>query len=137
MGVVGVKSSCVSCVDLRAIGDGRYKVTLVDGAVGPKRGKRIDPWELEIICNRGRGSIIPHGGSKLNAYCRGDLAATLKALACVTVWQEGDDECTVLFDVADFQPVFELLGARRKRNLSDEAKAALVARLHRHSSVVN
>jgi hypothetical protein len=79
-----------------------------------KKGSRIDPWDIEIICKK--GLIYPHGGTRLQAYTdQPRTRARLKALSCVTLHQDGDFETTVTFDVKNFGEVVAVMKPRKKR----------------------
>jgi len=78
------------------------------------KGDRIDPWNIEMVC--AKGTIYPHGGSLLQAYTdRSRTRKMLEALPCVKVFQDGDLETTVVFDVRDFARVAEVMRPRRRR----------------------
>src|ERR1017187_422851 len=86
-------SNALQCVDVRTLG--RFKVS---GTKDRVKGSRIDPWDLEISCQR--GTIYPHGGALLQAFStRSRTRRLLKALSCVRVHQDGDLATTVIFDV--------------------------------------
>ena len=97
------------CIDVRALG--RFKVRPSGDHV---RGSRIDPWNLEILCHKGK--IYPHGGTRLQAYTDRRMArVALKALDCVQVHQDGDRETTVIFEVGAFERVAAVLRPRKRR----------------------
>lgn len=100
----------MNCIDVRTLGRFRVRPTS-----DHEKGCHIDPWNLEIICRA--GTIYPHGGTKLQAFCnRPQFRNRLKALPCVTVWQDGDSETTVIFDAKDFPEVAAILRPRQKRS---------------------
>jgi hypothetical protein len=55
------------------------------------------------------------------------------ALDCVTVHQDGSDGMTVLFDVADFAKVAEVMKPRRRRQMNDEQKRIAAERLAKYA----
>lgn len=102
-------SASKECIDVRTLG--RFKVR---GTEDRAKGTRIDPWQLEIVCMK--GSIYPHGGTRLQAYTDRNLTRKrLKVLPCVTVHQDGDFETTVIFDVLEFARVAEVMKPRKRR----------------------
>ena len=56
----------------------------------------------------------------------GPTARKLAALSGASLWQDGSDGATVLFDVALFPQVARLMHPRRCRRLSDEQRAKLI-----------
>ncbi len=86
-----------------------------------ERGHERDPWNFEIPCARFKGAIYPHGGTRLQAMIKTRfLRHALEHLTALgaTPWQVGDEEATVLFDLADFPKVADYLKAKRKRAAS-------------------
>ncbi len=85
-----------------------------------------DPWLKIIPCRAGH--ICPWGGSMLAAVTNkaGPIARKLAALPSVTLWQDGSDGVTILFDVSDFAAVPKLMRPRRCRRLSPERRAKLL-----------
>jgi hypothetical protein len=128
-----------TCVDLRELSAGRYKVTY-DPAYDPRkvpRDKR-DPWMMQIPC-RGGITIYPHGGSTLAVEVNGhkNITAALRKLG-LCVHQDGDAEKTFLFDAADVDRVAAIVRPHRRRRWSDEERRAAGERLapHRFGAVV-
>ena len=83
---------------------------------------------------RKHGYICPWGGSKLAACVNraGWIVNRLKALPGAEVAQDGDDGANVLFDVAHFDEVAEIMKPRRRhprRRLTPEQKARAVKNL--------
>lgn len=115
------------CIDLRAEFSHQYQVhtELSDGSLQ-------DPWQLIIPCRHGH--IYPHGGSLLGAatHNRGPVANRLAALPSVRIVQDGDDGINVVFDVADFDSVAQVMQPKRKRRLSAEKRAEHIERLRNY-----
>jgi hypothetical protein len=103
-----------TCVDLRELSGGRYKVTY-DPAYNPRgvpRDQR-DPWMLQIPCRDGC-VIFPHGGTTLAVECGRRRRLVLRRLG-LRVHQDGDDGATFLFDAADFDRVAAIVHPHRRR----------------------
>jgi hypothetical protein len=114
-----------SCIDLSKFG--QYRVAYEESyfaQYGP-RAHVNDPWLKIIRCRAGH--ICPWG-SKLAAVTNkpGPTAHKLAALPGATLWQDGSDGVTVLFDAADFNQVAKLMRPRRKRRLNPEQQAKLI-----------
>ena len=73
------------------------------------------------------GPYLPVGRSTLAAVTNkaGPIARKLAALPGVTLWQDGSDGVTVLFDVSDFAAVAQIMHPRRCRRLSPEQRRAV------------
>ena len=80
------------------------------------------------------GHICPWGGSNLAACTDrpGRIVNRLKALPFITVAQNGADGANVVFDVAHFDAVAEIMRPRRRRRLSGAQKAAAAERLRQY-----
>jgi hypothetical protein len=129
MGVSEKLEVGVSCIDLQAIFGTEYRVTAHDGTER-KRGKRVDPWNWEIRCARGEGSIQPYGGDRLSVYVDSPgLKDRLRRCPGVEVIQEGDTEIHVAVPVGQHDAVFRLVEPYRRRQLSEAAKSQLAGRL--------
>jgi hypothetical protein len=116
------------CVDLAERFGRRYRVEYEESYFaqhGP-RARVNDPWLKIIPCQAGH--ICPWGGSKLAAVTNkpGSTARKLAALPGASVWQDGSDGITVVFDVALFPRVAKLMHPRRCRRLSPEQRAKLI-----------
>lgn len=106
---LGGASAPQECIDVRTLG--RFKVRSTEDRA---KGSRIDPWNLEMLCQK--GTIYPHGGTRLQAHTARCRTRTLpKALPCVKVHQDGDFETTVVFDIRDFARVAEIMRPRKRR----------------------
>lgn len=114
-----------TCIDLQQRYRSKYRIRHEDD-----RETRLphDPWLLVIDCQHD-GEIYPHGGDMLGAATggRGSVAKRLAALPCVRVVQDGSDGINVIFDVDDFPAVAAVMKPRRRRRLSPEHRAKLVA----------
>jgi hypothetical protein len=129
MGVSGKPEVGVSCVDLQAVFGKEYRVTAQDGTER-KRGKRVDPWNWEIRCARGQGSIQPYGGTRLSVYVDSpSLKDRLRRCPGAEVIQEGDTEIHIAVPVTQHEAVFALVEPCRRRQLSEAAKSQLAGRL--------
>jgi hypothetical protein len=115
-----VLRSKMDCIDLQEHFGRQYRIGIEDGA------DRGDPWGLLLLCRHGH--ICPWGGHRLAACTnrRGPIANLLAKLPCVEVWADASDGITVLFDVADFDRVAEIIQPKRRRRLSPEHKAKLI-----------
>jgi hypothetical protein len=129
-----------ACVNLAQLFGDRYKVAY-DPAYDPfnvPHDKR-DPWMMQLPCER--GTIYPHGGDLLAVEVdnRTPTARKVAALPGVCVSQ-GDDgkpaddpykdwggDMTFLFPLALFDRVAALVKPRKRRRLSEEDKARLLA----------
>ena len=90
-----------------------YQIRYEDPAF---KGSRC-PWHREIICRH--GSIAPNGGTGLYAISTGRIRARIRDLslsdpARFKLTQDGDLECSIVFDVEDFTAVATILKAQRR-----------------------
>jgi hypothetical protein len=128
------------CIDLRAMFGADYRCEFEESyhAEKPEFRSVEAAWLTIIPCKWGH--IYPHGGRMLAAYCgRRSRVDVLMGLDCVTVHVDcevegkrgrpGFRECTVLFDVADFDKVAELMEPKRRYRLSPERRLACAERL--------
>jgi hypothetical protein len=120
-----------TCIDLAEKFGETYRTTYEESYYA-ERGDGAwahDPWLCIIPCRHGH--IGPWGGSRLCASTsrRGNVARALRSLPCCQVEQDGSDGVTVLFDVADFETVAELMQPHRKRRMTPEQRQAAVDRL--------
>lgn len=116
-----------SCVNLKERFGRRFKVRHEESylAENLKYRSTEEVW-LQIIPCIG-GEVYPHGGDKLAAFLRaGPRAERLKRLPCVQVKTAGSDGVTVIFDVADFARVAEIMQPRKRAQpqLSQEQRDA-------------
>lgn len=114
-----------ACIDLRATFGKTFKLTDDPSLAAECSDRRSTEraWLTRIPCANG-GFIAPHGGRRLQAFAM-SRRRRLCALPCVTVHQESADEAIVTFDVADLETVASVLGAKRRRRLSDDQRARL------------
>lgn len=116
------------CVDLAERFGRRFRVEYEESyAAQYGRDARVyDPWLQIIPCRAGQ--IYPWGESTLAASTdkAGPIARKLAALPGTTLWQDGNDGATVLFDAKDFEAVAQIMHPQRRRRLSPERKAKLV-----------
>ena len=110
----------------------RYRITF-DEAYSPRNvpQAKLDPWMMQIPC-AGRGiTIFPHGGNLLAVEVDGRraIAKKLAALPGLRLWQDGDRECTWLFDVSLFPQVAAIVQPRRRRQFTPEQRETLRQRL--------
>jgi hypothetical protein len=122
------------CIDLSERFGQRYRVEYEESyfaQYGP-RARVNDPWLKIIPCRAGH--ICPWGGRGTRGAGRlaavtntpGPTARKLAALPGASLWQDGSDGATVLFDGALFSQVAKLMHPRRCRRLSDERRAKLI-----------
>jgi hypothetical protein len=117
------------CVDLRDFGD-RFKIRN-EPEDRPAR-KTDDPWDL--IVPGSRGFVAPYGGEDLLA-CTNHSTTMKRLLATVPgakVVQDGTDGQNVRFDVTDLGGVAEVLRLRKRRRVSEEQRATMIARTARY-----
>jgi hypothetical protein len=121
-----------TCLNLRELYGGRYKITYDPAAV--TWGEKRDPWMHQIPC-AGKGiTIYPHGGTRLAVEIdyRPHIAKRVAALPGVQLHQDGTHEKTYLFDVALFDRIAAIVKPRRRRQLTAEQREALAARSGGH-----
>jgi hypothetical protein len=119
----------MQCVNLRERFGKRYRVRHEES--WHAEGRRVACPELMILLCK-YGHVYPWGGRMLAASVDGypKIAGRLRRLGCVEVAQDGDfGELTVIFDVADFVKVAKVMRPRRRRQMTPEQRAELVARL--------
>jgi hypothetical protein len=128
------KNMVEDCVNLKERFGKRFKVAdeeSYEAAYGPG-AFREDPWLMIVLCRHGH--IFPHGGATLAATTEGrGTARKLAALDCVTVYQDGSDGVTVLFNVADFVQVAKVMKPRRRRQMTEEQKRLAAERLAKYA----
>ena len=127
-------SQAAGCVNLQERFWRRFKVRYEESyfaQYGP-HATVVDPWYMIVPCEG--GEIYPHGGDMLAAYLRaGPRAKALKALRCVEIKTVGSDGTTVLFHVANFDQVAEIMRPRKRRtrHVSPEERKSLMERLEK------
>jgi hypothetical protein len=118
----------MNCLNLRDLFGHMYRVTF-DPAYDPKykRQDGLDPWMMQIPCRF--GTIYPQGGTKLAVEIDGHnrIAHKVIGTGVAKLMQDGDREKTLVFDLTDFDVVAPIVQPRRRRHLSEENIARLVA----------
>ena len=119
----------MECVNLKERFGKRYRVRHEE-SYRAARGNRAwadDPWLQIVPCQHGH--VFPHGVDMLAASTdrSGSIARRLKALPGVAVWQAGSDGATVLFPVGMIDQVAAIMLPKRRRRLSEAARAQLAA----------
>lgn len=114
-----------TCLNLAELFGDRYRIG--HDEVAQTWGERADPWMMTILCRR--GVIYPQGGDLLAVEVdyRPGIAKQLAALGGVRCVQDGDHEKTFVFPVALFDAVAAIVKPRKRRKLSPERRARLVA----------
>jgi hypothetical protein len=121
----------ITAINLRERFGKRFKVAYAPdyyAEYGPD-AITVDPWYMEILCQH--GIIGPWDETHLMACTRtaGPVCKALKALPFVRVHQDGTDGGNLVFPVAKFDEVAALMKPRKRRHLSDEAKAKAIQNL--------
>jgi len=115
------------CINLKEMFGDRFKIDVDESYYAERPEFRAVelPWLTIIPCRNGH--ICPWGGSNLAACTNGSgaIAKRLKALPFTTVAQDGADGANVIFDLAHFDQVAEIMLPRRRRRLSPEARQRL------------
>lgn len=122
------------CIDLKQRYGHQYR-TVPEQSFRAERGdtaRAVDPWLMTIPCQHGH--IFPFGGSVLAVATntRGGISKRLAALNCCTLHQDGDDGCNLLFDARHFARVAKIVKPRKRRRLSPEHRAKLLAATEGH-----
>ena len=87
------------------------------------RGNAERAWLTRIPCANG-GFIAPAGGRQLMAFATVEASPAL-LLPCVRIQRESADEAIAIFDAAHLETVAGVLGAKRRRRLSNDQRARL------------
>lgn len=93
-----------------------------------RQGQERDPWLRQIPCERGH--IAPHGDRTLAVYLERRPISAKRVLTEVPgarAHQQADNEISIVFDVDHLDAVAKIVGARRRRKLSEEHKRRLAA----------
>jgi hypothetical protein len=116
----------MECIDLQDLFGEKHRIRNEQGG---KQYQYSDPWEA--IIPGLHGDIYPHGGNLLGVATkkRGGIATRLADLPFTTVTQDGDDGMNLTFELEDFDTVAEIVRLRRRRQLSDEQRAAAAEHL--------
>ena len=117
------------CVNLRETFGNRWRIGW-DSAYDPRHVAKEDrdPRMMEIRC-KGGITIYPQGSTKLAVECdyHPQIARQLGSIPGVKLTQDGDHEKTFVFDVSLFDHVAAIVNPKRKRQLTEENRARLVA----------
>jgi hypothetical protein len=129
-----VTAKFTDCIDLRAAFGQQFRIGR-DEAYQADYGERArldDPWLCIIPCQHGH--VFPYGGTTLGASTnrQGGIAKRILALSCCTLYQDGTDGITVLFDLADFGEVAAIMRPRRRRRLTTAQRLAAAERLSKY-----
>ena len=116
----------MKCPNLKELFGDRYRV-IVEESHQAERGteikRAVDPWLLVIPGKYGH--CFPWSDSRLAVSVDGHtrIAKRIAGLAYVLVEQDGDfGEMTASFQCGDFDTIDEIMGFRRKMQLSDTEK---------------
>ena len=88
-------------------------------------------WLTEIVCRKKPGGHIFTAGPYTLGYCsepgehHGHIKTKLESMPGVTISQDGDAEFIAVFAVDKLDCVAEVVGARKKRHLTDEQRIKL------------
>lgn len=122
-----------ACINLRDRFGDRFRVSHEESYAAERSEFRSaeEPWLQIIHCRHGH--IVPWGGDLLavSTNRRGPLAARIRTLPGLEVVQDGSDGLTATFTADRFDEVADIMGAKRRRRLSPEQRAAAVERLRR------
>lgn len=107
----------------------RFRVVSEQSLIAERgeNARNAEPWLMIIPCTNGH--IYPHGDEMLGASTnrRGSISKALAMVPCVRVVQDGDDGLNAIFSVEDFDTVAAVMKPRRRRRLSPEHRAKLIA----------
>ena len=117
------------CVDLRTLAGNRYRLSR-DEAYAAECGERaqtVDLWLLQIPARFGH--FYPHSDTLVGfaTHGRGSTAHRLAMLPGVQVVQDADDGYNLAFPRELFPMVASIARPKRRRKLSPEHKAKLLA----------
>lgn len=112
-------------LDLRALYSDICRIGHDPAASHEPRGRK-DPWLYVIPCRSGH--IYPHSDSQLALWWESSARLEVR-YTFLTLYQDGDEEKTYLFDPEHFPEVAKLAGARRRRTLDPAQREAAILRL--------
>ncbi len=117
------------CINLKERFGKRWKVRYEE-SYKAERGERAfapDPWLLVIACQH--GEIYPHGGNMLGVSTnrRGQISKRISELPFTKITQDGDDGINAVFHIDNIEKVAAIMKPRRRKRLSPEHRAKLVA----------
>jgi hypothetical protein len=121
----------MECINLKERFGRRFKVVYSESYYEerPEFRSAEAVWLMQILCQH--GTVDPWDEDHLMACTRraGPITTAVKALPFVRVHQDGDDGANVVFPVERFDEVAALMKPRKRRHLSDEAKAKAIQNL--------
>jgi hypothetical protein len=124
----------MDCINLKERFGDRFKVEYEESYFAERSRRTVeDVWLMIIPCRYGH--LYPDGPETLAASVdeHPNIAARLKRLKCCRIHQDGDDgELTVLFSLADFDKVAEIMRPHRKRRWTEEQKQQARERLAKY-----
>lgn len=106
--------------------------------VGKKyRVRRTEDNLEKILLTRKRGDVQIHGEQTLGAWIRTSrpkqtLNAVKSKVPSARLTQDGEGECIIEADVSDWENFLKAVGAKKKREISEEHKEKMVERLRQH-----
>ena len=112
-------------IDLRVCFGDRYRIKL-DPAAFCEPGGRKNPWYFTIPCRNGH--IYPHSDKLLALWWESSVRLDRQCPA-LTLYQDGDDEKTYLFNPEDFEEVAKIAHPKRKRRLTPSQRQNSIQRL--------
>ena len=121
-------STAIECPDLAAVAAGRYKITYECPLDRRPTGGPKDPWAAMVPC-AGGSHIYPFAHGTLALFLLGrrpKLTRFLEEIGC-EVRTRGDDGTTLVFAVGLFERVAQMIRARKRKRLSPEHRAKLIA----------
>lgn len=112
-------------LDLKKLADRRYRITM-DESWEPTGDAADRLHYYQIPCRHGH--IYPHSPEYLGVYVDGNRKAKkIEAIPGIKIHQRGTDEATFLFTPDLLDVVAAEMKAKKRRQLSPERRAALVA----------
>ena len=97
-----------------------------DPAASHEPGGRKNPWYHTIPCRNGH--IYPHSDKLLALWWESSTRLDRQCPA-LTLYQDGDDEKTYLFNPEDFEEVARIAHPKRKRRLTSSQRQKAIQRL--------
>jgi hypothetical protein len=129
--------STATCINLLEVFGADFQITF-DPAYNTRGvpSRCLDPWMMQLRGKGRRVTVFPFGGSRLGVEADGrpGLVKKLLAIPGVELWQDGDREKTLVFDVSLFGLVAAVVRPRKKRRLSEEQRRECIRRLARARS---
>ena len=120
-----------ACINLRERFGRRYKVVYEESyhVERGQRGRLEDPWLMIIPCKHGH--IGPWDGQRLVACTDrpGYVVRALRLVPGAEVHQDGIDGANVIFHLAAFKQVAQIMRPRRRRRMSAEHRRRLIEQI--------